>query len=318
MRQVLHTSHDNIPDGDLRVNIKSFARHLRAENLSPSTEKSYVEAANQLEVFLADKGMPLVVGNLTREHIEAFIADQLAKWKPATAANRYRSLQQFFRWLEEEGELTNGNPMAKMKPPRVPEQPPDVLREEELKALLKTCEGKGFESRRDAAILRVFMDTGARLGEVTGIRWDVDDDENNDLDLDRGVLRVLGKGGRFRLVQLGNKSVKALDRYLRMRSKHPRAEEKWLWLGGKGGMTDSGIRQIVRRRGRQAGFQKQLHPHQLRHSFAHAWLHAGGGETDLMRVAGWQSRQMLERYGASAAQERALSAAKRLALGDRL
>ena len=56
----------------------------------------------------------------------------------------------------------------------------------------------------------------------------------------------------------------------------------------------------------------------MRHSFAHAWLHAGGGETDLMRVAGWRSRQMLERYGASAAQERSLSAAKRLALGDRL
>jgi len=300
------------------VNIKSFARHLRAENLSPQTEKSYVEAANKLAGFLADTGMPLEVANLRREHIEAFIADQLKRWKPATAANRYRSLQQFFRWLEEEGELPNGNPMAKMKPPRVPEQPPEVLREDELKALLKTCEGKGFESRRDAAILRVFMDTGARLGEVAGIRWDVGDDENNDVDLDQGVLRLLGKGGRPRLVQLGNKSIKALDRYLRLRSKHPHADEKSLWLGQKGGMTDSGIRQVVRRRGRQAGFQKQLHPHQLRHSFAHAWLHAGGGETDLMRVAGWKSRQMLERYGASAAQERALDAAKRLALGDRL
>ena len=83
-------------------------------------------------------------------------------------------------------------------------------------------------------------------------------------------------------------------------------------------MTDSGIRQAVRRRGRQAGFAKQLYPHLLRHSFAHAWLHAGGGETDLMRVAGWRSRQMLERYGASAAQERSLTAAKRLALGDRV
>ena len=318
MRRAVHTSQANIPDGDLLVNIKSFARHLRAENLSPSTEKSYVEAANKLAGFLAEKGMPREVANLTREHVEAFIADQLDRWKPATAANRYRSLQQFFRWLEEEGELTSGNPMAKMKPPRVPEQPPDVLREEELKALLKACEGKGFEARRDHAILRVFLDTGARLGEVAGVRWDIDDDENNDLDLDRGLLRVLGKGGRHRLVQLGNKSVKALDRYVRMRSKHPHADEKWLWLGGKGRMTDSGIRQIVRRRGRQAGFQKQLHPHQLRHSFAHAWLHAGGGETDLMRIAGWKSRQMLERYGASAAQERALSAAKRLGLGDRL
>jgi len=82
-------------------------------------------------------------------------------------------------------------------------------------------------------------------------------------------------------------------------------------------MTDSGIAQVLRRRGRQAGLGP-LHPHQLRHTFAHLWLADGGGETDLMRLGGWRSRQMLSRYGASAADERARHAHRQCALGDRL
>jgi len=307
-----------VTEGDLAVNISSFRRHLGAENKSPSTVKCYIEAANLFSGFLAGKGMPTTVANIRREHVEEFITDQLARLKPATASNRYRSLQALFKWLDEEGELTSGNPMAKMKPPTVAVEPPTVLTDDELRALLGTCTGKEFADRRDAAILRLFVDTGARIGEVASIRWNPDDDENNDVDLDHGQLRLLGKGSRWRLVYLGAKTIKALDRYLRVRSSHPSAYSHLLWIGGKGAMTHSGLRQMIRKRGRQAGFKTQLHPHVLRHTYAHRWLADGGQETDLMRLAGWSSRQMLQRYGASAAQERAIDAARRLSLGDNL
>jgi integrase/recombinase XerC len=90
-------------------------------------------------------------GELRREHIQEFIADQLARWKPATAHNRYRGLHAFFKWAVAEGDL-EVSPMDGMRPPQLPEQPVGVVRAEHLTRLLRTCEGRDFTSRRDSAL----------------------------------------------------------------------------------------------------------------------------------------------------------------------
>jgi len=181
-----------------------------------------------------------------------------------------------------------------------------------LAALLGACKGRTFVDWRDTAIIRLLLDGGLRVSELTGI-------DTDDLHITEKWAKVTGKGNRVRAVHFGDKTSLALDRYRRARAKHPHASDSGWFLGERGRFTPDGVRERLKVRAAQAGLDPAaVHPHRFRHTAAHDWLLNGGQERDLMRLMGWRSDAMLERYGASAADQRAREAVQRMKRGDRI
>ncbi|MFD6400139.1 tyrosine-type recombinase/integrase [Nocardia sp. NPDC060249] len=304
---------------DIDELLEDFTSELRQQNKSKGTIDTYSRDVKYFRKYLTSENLPPTLESLTRQTLGAYIEHTLNRLnqrtqKPVTpefAHRQYRSLQQFCKYLVRE-ELLEADPFAKMSPPTVPEKKIPVPPLAALRQMLADCDGASFDDRRDSAIIRLMVDAGPRIGEVANLDLDA-------LDFTENTVMVLGKGRRPRTLPFGDKTRTALRRYLRVRSKHTFAvnDNPALWLGRSGRMTASGIQQMIERRAEAAGID-HIHPHQLRHFFAHNWLANGGQEQDLMMLAGWRSRQMISRYGASVADERARDAHRRARLGDQL
>ena len=183
--------------------VRDFGAWMKYRNLSASTQRIYTGAVRELSKYLLEHGDP-EPSAVTRRDLEGYVAHRLSIRKPATVSAEFRALQQFWKWMAREEEVAR-SPMEGMEAPIVPEQPVEVLEVEQLKALLDGCKGNDFVSRRDAAILRLLIDTGGRLGEISELTVD-------DVDFDAGIIFVMGKGRRGRGLPFGQATTLALGR----------------------------------------------------------------------------------------------------------
>jgi site-specific recombinase XerD len=297
-----------LPPLDIATLVDSFEIALKSARRSPSTLTIYLSSIRLYLRWCSDNGHP---AQIDRGQVSAWIAAMLdAGAQPTTAAARLAGVRQFSKWLAAEGEI-DSDPLLGLNAPKsdVPITP--VLTDDELRALIKACQGQTLRDRRDEAIVRLMAETGMRAGELTALELD-------DVDLTRGLAMIRrGKGGKGRIAPFGPQTAHALDRYIRLRRGHPAADSKALWLGARTrqALGPHGLRVTLLERSEMAGI-KGFHPHVLRHTAASRWLTAGGTEGGLMAVAGWSSRDMLDRYARATASERAAAEARTLGLGE--
>ena len=272
--------------------LDSWVRHLRARRRSAGTVASYRADVRLLFDLIGDVG----VADVSERDIERFLVSDLQRDRSlATVVRRRRSLHQFFRWLAERGAIEH-NPVVAAAMPPISESAPDVLTDREMGALLGACgvtrtrsrSGK-FEARRDTAIVLLLMTTGMRASELIGLTVD-------DIDLESETARVFGRQRVERSVALMRLPVTALQAYLIARDDHRLAQASMsLWLGEKGPLTDSGLRQMLERRCRLADI-RYVTPHVFRRTYAHEAMRRGATHGTLMIAGGWATEQMLRRY----------------------
>lgn len=277
---------------------------LSLHGKSPETRGLYLRVARWFTDWLDTEGWPQeAVGDLLavrRQDAEAWFASQRAAGlAPATLRSRWIALRSLYNWLTEEEEI-EANPMAKVKMPKANPKPIEVVGTDDLTALLKACQGTAFQDRRDMALVRYLAATGSRLAETTAL-------DVGDIDLRRRVAYIAhGKGDRARFARFDAATATAIDRYLRVRGRHRLSNRPALWLGRDGRYTRSGVQIMLDRRAAAAGIG-HIHPHQLRHTFADRYLRNGGTEGDLQQLGGWESAEVMRRYGSARAVDRALA-----------
>jgi site-specific recombinase XerD len=287
---------------------------LRAENKSPGTLAIYADGATRYLNWCADRDLL----PMSRAALNSWIAGLLdAGAAPGTARIRQLAVRRFACWLTAGGEI-QAYPFPGVKAPHV--EPPLVepLTDDQLRALIGTCavpdadesSGETLHHHRDEAIIRLMFETAIRSGELIDLQLD-------DLDLIARLITIRrGKGGRGRIIPVGQATTEALLAYLDARERHPLAHTPDLWLGNSGRQFGpEGLTRSLRRRAQRAGVEG-FRPHRLRHTAAHRWLAAGGSESGLMAIAGWTRTDMLVRYTRARASERAAVEARRLNLGE--
>ena len=294
-----HTAFDT-----LESVVRTYTITLRANNCKPTTIRIYLEALRQFTQFCISVGISTHLDDIARNHIRAWISQQIATLSSATAHNRYRSIHRFFEFCVQEG-LLEHSPMERMKPPKLDERIVRPYTEDETQKLLSAHSGKSWLELRDVAVILFLVDTGARAAEALGITW-------ADVDFDTGRAGLWGKGGVERIVRMGFQAQLALDRYRRACPYD--MPEVWLSKDGRP-LSRNGLFLMIKSTGKRVGI-KGANIHRLRHTMGTIFLKHGGTRQGLQDILGHKTDYMTRRYTQTVAHEVALKEHEEHSPGD--
>lgn len=207
----------------------------------------------------------------------------------ATVHGHVRTLRAFFGWLTREG-LVSKNPAEGLRPPKIPRKVVTVLSDEEIASILGSFSTTNPCDARNKTILMVLLDTGLRIGELIGLNMD-------DLRLDEGYLKVMGKGQKERIVPIGNNAQRALQRYqfrFRPEPAGPHITNVFLSLYGQP-LSANSMKLMFTRLAARSGVAR-IHAHLCRHTFATRYLMNGGDVFSLEQVLGHSTLEMVKHY----------------------
>ena len=284
--------------------LHGFERFLRVErNASPHTRRAYLGDARQfVDGVVADRPVSGVGADDVRRHL-AQLHDRVS---PASLGRKLASLRTLFRYLVREG-LCAEDPTLGLPTPRAPRGLPRPLPVDDCEVLMEG--GAASESddarrvlreSRDRALVETLYGAGLRVGELVSL-------DARDVDLHRREIRVMGKGGRERVVPLPAEAHRALDDYLaRRRRPGLLAEPLFTSLRSRGGearrLGDRDVRRVLARRATRSGVADRVHPHRLRHSYATHLLDMGAGLREIQELLGHASLSTTQRYTAVSAE----------------
>lgn len=255
--------------------IEDFLGHLATERrLSPRTREAYGDDLARCARFLESDGLT-GWDQVASDAVRRYAAEEHRTGQsPKTIARRLSAIRGFFRWLQREG-LAKVNPAAGVRAPKAARKLPNVLDADELGALLDTP-GNDALASRDQAMLELFYSSALRLSELCALCWE-------DLDLADGVVRVIGKGAKTRIVPVGSSAVVALRAW---RTGSGRTTGHVFPGRGGGPIGPRAVQARLKRWARDRGVWKRVHPHLLRHSAASHLLESSGNLRAVQEMLG--------------------------------
>jgi integrase/recombinase XerD len=272
----------SVPDPD----VERFLLNLQARR-SPRTVDAY---RRDLAAFRAFRDG--VVGDASVHDLEAWLAAMRADGRaPSTIARRVSAVRAYFRHLVLIGAKTE-NPAASLQLPRRARTLPRALSPSETERLIEAATGTSPRTLRDRALVELLYGAGLRVSEATGL-------EKGSISLEERIVRVVGKGGKERLVPLGRPAAEAVRRYLALGRPHlDRRYRPELFLNARGGaLTRAGAFLVLKKLADRAGLEPgRVHPHLLRHSFATHLLEGGADLRSVQEMLGHADLGTTERY----------------------